>query len=281
MPQTTNAPSFAELLHQATPEPGAISQAYSAFHGYSLGNQLLAWAQCDARGIPLGPIATFNRWKELGRYVSKGAKALQLCMPVTCKRPPDEPTPTGEDTATFTRFIYRNNWFVLAQTEGADYEPPALPGWDRTRALAALDIAETAFDLMDGNCQGFARGRSIAVSPVAAMPEKTRFHEIAHVVLGHTAEAELTDDERTARNTREVEAEAVAMLCCAALNMPGIEQARGYIQHWYGTGQPIPEASARKILKTADVILRAGREDHPHEPTPDPVHDPGVAEFPA
>jgi hypothetical protein len=43
------------------------------------------------------------------------------------------------------------------------------------------------------------------------------------------------------------------------LNLPGLDESRGYIQYWYGTGQPIPEASARKIFKAADAILKAGR----------------------
>jgi hypothetical protein len=49
------------------------------------------------------------------------------------------------------------------------------------------------------------------------------------------------------------------MLCCAALNLPGVEYSRGYIQHWNRDGQPIPERTAARIFKTADQILRAGR----------------------
>lgn len=266
---TTPAPSFAALLESALTEPGRIEAAYFAFHGYSLGNQLLAMFQCEARGIQLGPIASFNRWKELGRHVSKGSKAIALCMPVTCKVKGDTP----DDDATFTRFIYRNNWFVLAQTEGAEYVPQPLPGWDKARALTALEITETPFTLTDGNTQGFARAREIAVSPLAAMPEKTMFHELAHVVLGHTAEGELSDDDRTPRNIREVEAEAVAMLACAALGLPGVEFSRGYIQHWHALGESITEKNAQHIFKAADTILKAGREEpHAHE-RPDRLYD--------
>lgn len=258
------APDFAALLEKAVTEPGTISAAYFAFHGYSLGNQLLAMFQCEARGIQLGPIASFNGWKERGRHVRKGEKAIELCMPVTCKRAVEQTDHDGRtepDQATFTRFIYRRNWFVLSQTEGATYDAPTLPDWNRARALQALNVTEQPFTMLDGNCQGYAKDRTIAVSPVAANPLKTTFHELAHVLLGHTAEAERRDDERTPRDIREVEAEAVAMLCCAALNLPGIDDARGYIQHWNRTGQPIPEATARKIFKTADAILRAGQPE--------------------
>jgi antirestriction protein ArdC len=254
---TTNQATFAELLDRAVTEPGIVSTAYSAFHGYSIGNQLLALMQCVQRGITPGPIGTFMGWKDKGRYVRKGEKALTLCMPVTIKRTIEQQDGT-KDEATFTRFVYKPHWFVLAQTEGADVAPVTLPTWDRSRALASLNITETPFDLMDGNVQGYARQRSIAVSPVAGNPFKTFAHECAHVVLGHTAEGEQSDSEITPRNLRECEAEAVAMLVCAALNQPGVEQCRGYIQSWWGAGNPIPERSAQRILKAADQILRAG-----------------------
>jgi hypothetical protein len=263
---TATAPaSFATLLEQAVTEPGIISRAYSAFHGYSIGNQILALVQCAARGIQPGPITTFMGWKDKGRYVRKGEKALTLCMPVTCKHRDTDPnddeptTPAGAaKPATFTRFVYRPHWFVLSQTDGADYVSPSLPSWDAARALAALDITEIPFEHLDGNCQGYARQRSIAVSPVAAMPHKTRFHELAHVVLAHTSENTLSDSDQTPRDVREVEAEAVALVCLEALGLPGAEYCRGYIQSWNHRGQPITERSAQRIFKAADQILRAG-----------------------
>ena len=78
------------------------------------------------------------------------------------------------------------------------------------------------------------------------------------VLLGHTAEGLQTDGEITPRSLRECEAEAVALLCCAALELAGVEHCRGYIQSWWGAGHPIPDGSAQRILKTADQILKAG-----------------------
>jgi hypothetical protein len=124
--------------------------------------------------------------------------------------------------------------------------------------LLALDVREVAFDALNGNVLGFARGREIAVNPVNPLPHKTRFHEVAHVLLGHTAEGDQADDEHMPRNLQECEAEAVAMLCCAALGLEGVEYSRGYIQSWWGKGNPIPERSAQRVLKVADQILKAG-----------------------
>jgi hypothetical protein len=50
----------------------------------------------------------------------------------------------------------------------------------------------------------------------------------------------------------------ITLLCCAALDLPGVAECRGYVQHWWGEGNPIPERSAQRILKGADQILKAG-----------------------
>jgi hypothetical protein len=182
---------------------------------------------------------------------------------VTVKVPADgADSVEGSDVepAVLVRFTYKPKWFVLAQTDGAELPPVATPTWDAARALVALDVTETRFDLTDGNVMGYARQRSIAVSPINPFPHKTRFHELAHVLLGHTGDGAQADGDLTPRNLRECEAEAVALLCCAALDLPGVEQCRGYIQSWWGQGNPIPERSAQRVLKVADQILRAGAD---------------------
>lgn len=244
--------AWAVLLQEAISKPGILSEAYRYFHHYSIGNQILALVQCKIRGIQPGPIATYPAWQERGRQVRKGEKALTLCMPITRKR-----KDSADDDQTLTTFMYKPRWFVLSQTDGDPVEPVLPPTWDRSRALASLSISEIPFDLTDGNTQGFARKRSIAVSPIAVMPHKTTFHELAHLVLGHTAEADFADSEETPRNLREAEAESVALILCATLNLPGVDFARGYIQGWLA-GDVIPERSAQKIFKAADVILKAG-----------------------
>jgi antirestriction protein ArdC len=250
----TDHTKWNQLLGLAVAEPGVMLKAYSAFHGYSLGNQILALVQCYERGIVPGPINTYAGWLQLGRQVKKGEKALTLCMPLARKREND----AGEKQVFIAAFVYKPRWFVLAQTDGEPIELPTMPGWNRVHALAALNITETPFTDTNGNVQGYARKREVAISPVAAQPHKTLFHELAHVELGHTAELEFSDSEQTPRNLREVEAEAVALLCLDALSLPGGEFCRGYVQHWL-RGDTIPEASAQKIFGAADRILKAGR----------------------
>jgi hypothetical protein len=71
-------------------------EAYSAFHQYSVGNQLLALVQCHMRGLQPGPINTFPGWQALGRNVKGGEHALVLCMPITRKRRNEEANESDE-----------------------------------------------------------------------------------------------------------------------------------------------------------------------------------------
>ena len=247
---------FGQLLSDAVNQPGIISQAYSTFYNYSIGNQLWAWAQCLNRKIPLGPIATFKKWQELGRKVQKGQKAISLVMPVTIAKKDEAGEKTGD---IFQLFTVRNNWFVLSQTEGEDYQHEVVtPQWDKTKALDALEITEINFVMANGNVQGYAQDSSIAINPIAQYPHKTRFHEIAHVALGHTKEGRMDDDERTPRDIREVEAESVAYILCNLLGLPGLEESRGYIQNWLADGE-ISDKSAQRIFAAANKILEAGK----------------------
>ena len=248
--------NFTQLLKDAVNQPGIISKCYSTFHGYSIGNQLLAYSQCIARDIPLGPIATFKTWKDLGRSVKKGEKAIALVRPVTIAKKDEAGEKTGD---AFQLFVLKNQWFVLGQTEGEDFANEAVvPTWDKALALETLDITEESFAIANGNVQGYAQLNTIAVNPVAALPHKTRFHEIAHVVLGHTTEGLVTDSEMTPRDVREVEAEGVAYIFCALLGLPGLAESRGYIQNWMNDAE-ISDKSAQRIFSAANKILEAGQ----------------------
>jgi hypothetical protein len=264
-PAHTDAPviRWAGLLADAVQTPGTIARCYSAFWNYSLGNQLAALSQCQARGIQPGPINTYAGFQALGRQVRKGERAVWLCQPITRGRQSEDDEDAGD---LYTVFVWRPRWFVLSQTdaiEGREYTPPALPGWDRAQALAALDVREVPFTHLNGNTQGFSTpDRTVAISPVAAHPERTLLHELGHIVCGHFDESATL-----AGPTMEVEAEAVAYLCADALGLGGADEARGYIQHYLARGGRLDEPTARRIFKAADSILAAGR----------PVDTPAVA----
>lgn len=250
--------NFIDLLSTAIEQPGIISRAYSAFHDYSLGNIMAAAFQCASRGIDLGPISSYKSWLEKGRQVKKGEKAISLCMPITVKGKRDNVEGESEEF-TFSRFIWRNNWFVLGQTDGEDYINEVVNAeWCKETALINLGITDGAFSHYSGNCQGYASGTSIAINPLAEYPHKTRFHELAHIVLGHTKEETMSDTSILSADVKEVEAESVAYILCSLLDLPGLDESRGYIQHWLRSSN-ISEKSAQKIFSAADKILKAGK----------------------
>lgn len=256
--------TFQRLLNDAVTKEGSIMKAYHAFHGYSFGNQLLAYFQCASREIEIGPINTYKGWQALGRQVQSGQNAIMLCMPVTKKGKVVKDEKTGEDKQSVSKFfVYKNRWFVLSQTKGDDFKIPELPEFNAETALNVLEVERVPFAMADGNVQGYAKDRQVAINPVAQLPLKTLFHELGHVLLGHTAEGEVSDTDRTPKNLREVEAEAVALLCCEALGLEGPEFSRGYIQSYWKDGQEIPETSCKKIITVAGKILKAGQGDVP------------------
>ena len=106
--------------------------------------------------------------------MKRGEKAITLCMPITCKWTEKAENSDSQDAEhSFTRFIYKRNWFVLSQTEGQEYVAPAIPNWEKEKALATLGITQETFQHPDGNALGYAkRGKVIAVSPLTRFPQK-------------------------------------------------------------------------------------------------------------
>ena len=243
---------WAELLETALTEPGAISEAYRAFHRFSFGNQVLAMSQCRVRGITMGPINTYKGWQGLGRQVRKGEKAIMLCMPVHAKRKSEDEQKDDEPREVLRFFIYRANWFVLSQTDGETEPVLDLPEWHARQAAETLGVKLGDFDHVDGNAQGFFRPstKTVAINPLAQHSHRTMFHELAHAILHQ--------ENDTARDVEELEAECTAMLVADALGLEGLEEARGYVQNWHRDSTSIPEKSAKKILLAADKILKAG-----------------------
>ena len=78
--------------------------------------------------------------------------------------------------------------FALSDTEGPDIPEQPIPGWDWQTALAKFGIQEAPFHHTNGNHQGYSHHLEFAINPVAVNPTKTRFHELAHILPGHTLE---------------------------------------------------------------------------------------------
>lgn len=282
-------PDWMALLETILEKPGLLGDYYSAFHNYSVGNQVLAVCQLIERQIEVGPIASFNAWKKKGRSVMKGQKAIGLWMPITlsgkAKASDDEGGEPTQPGVPRRIFVMRNNWFALSQTQT---DPNASNGeseqsanedvaeethededdnevhWDQSLALAKLGVRLEPFEKVDGNMQGYAYSsqRRVAINPLAAFPHKTLFHELAHCELHGDVEEGFVCQSDMTKAIKEVEAESVAYICCASLNLPGLEYSRGYIQSWieFAESRDVLKKSAGRIFSAADRILKAGFE---------------------
>jgi len=245
---------WADLLKQAVDEPGLVSEAYRQFHGYSIGNQILVLVQCLHRNIQPSPMAGYKKWKKLGRQVRKGERAIGIWIPISWKAKVEDEE-TGEVTEEpMTTFKFKFCVFVMSQTDGDEVEFPEVDGFDRAKALETLDLTEIGFDELNGNVAGFSRSNGVSVNPLGSHKFRTWVHEAAHGLLHQNG-----NGDGQGKAMRELEAEGVALIVCEALEMEGSEYSRGYIQNWWGRGNPVPEASARRIFSVANKILEAGR----------------------
>lgn len=239
-------------MEEALTMPGHLSGIYNRFYRYSLNNQILLYMQ----GVT-EPVATFNRWKEMGRSVKKGSKAKAILRPITIKLK-DEVDDQGQPKQ-LTKFKLVNALFTVSETEGEELPPYEPPEWSEDRALSDLDITRVPFESLDGNAQGYSFERNVAINPVAAYPLKTLFHEIGHVILGHTS-SDQVEDYQQHRGVKEFQAEATAYLCMndiGATEHMDAAGSRGYIQTWLRGEKPSDQA-IKEVFKAVDTILRAG-----------------------
>ena len=249
-------------LAEALNAPGALGNTYTRFYNYSFLNQIRLLMQGVAE-----PVATYNRWRELGRQVRKGAKAKVVLAPVLIGREAKDANGNmvlGDDGKPRKRQIlvgFRDSRTVFgySDTDGDDLPAVELPGWDAETALAALGIDRVAFDMVNGNVQGFSfeddDGRHVAINPTAAYPAKTLLHEVAHLMLGHCTSAD-----ETHRGVAEFEAEATAYLVAKELELIAWDPAesRAYIQGWLG-GTEVTEDHISRVFAAVNKILTAGR----------------------
>jgi hypothetical protein len=152
--------------------------------------------------------------------VLKGSKAAEIVRPITIAKKNDD----GDVESSFTRFKFVKCIFGYNQTEGEELTPAEMPGWDFDTALSELDIKRVPFRELDGNVQGISWGRNIAINPVATDPLGTTYHELGHVVLGHT-EPDKAVEYAAHRGVYEFQAEATSYLTMHELEVMSEEQA--------------------------------------------------------
>ena len=252
-PEAITNPDWSGIMDAALTLEGSTGDTYRRLYNYSMGNIAFLMYQ----GVLPQPVATYDRWKSVGRHVKRGASAAYILRPITVNLK-DELDDDGQPK-TVQRFKPVKSVFPISMTEGEPLPELEHPAWDKARALGELAITQVPYQSYDGNAQGYSFEHSFAVNPVAMYPDKTMMHELSHIVAGHTEQA--TAEEPVAhRGLVEFEAEGSAHLVMNELDLLTPDMAtvsRGYIQGWLKGERP-SDRSIRKTFTTADRIIRAG-----------------------
>lgn len=248
---TTQSIEWPKLIEEALTVKGSLGNTFNRFYNYSFMNQIYLWLQ----GVN-EPVATYKVWLENDRQVLKGQKAHMIVRPVFRKGDTDE----GEEEYELCGFKPVNCVFGFSQTDGEPLPPVELPAWKLDLALDTLKITQEKYTSTDGNCQGYSHDRKFAINPTAKNATKTTFHELAHIVLGHT-DKKNQHDYAQHRGLKEFQAEATAFLLMKELEAPdqSASESRAYIQHWLADEKPEDKA-IKQVFKAVNDILVAGRE---------------------
>jgi antirestriction protein ArdC len=246
--------------------------ATAAFHTYSTNNVMMILSQ-DPEATQ---VCGFKQWKERGRQVRKGEKALKIFGYRTFKRTEKDPA-TGEDVEKTGAYFPLLSVFDISQTdpidgvEGAD--DPAdrisarLTGEDPAGiyARAAAFLTGRGWTVGREDLPGQVNGRtmqdgSMRVAVDACLSDaqaaKTLLHEAAHVLL-HTTDDGARSEALQHRGIGEVEAESVAYVVAGMLGLDTSAYSIGYVTSWGDGNVEAIKATAERVLQAVHTLAGA------------------------
>jgi len=223
----------------------------SRFHNYSFGNVMaIAMQRPDAVRV-----AGFHTWKELGRNVKKGEKAIRILAPMVGKAKDEE---TGESTPCV--YGFRGVCvFDISQTEGKDLPEFCRVSGDAGQTkgkllelAAKLNIAVEFVDDL-GGAEGLSLNGTIKLlsGKDEAVTVSVLSHELAHEIL-HKQDRKNTGG----KERRELEAEAVAFIVGNAIGLSLATASADYIKLYNGNAEMLSE-SLEAISRASTMILDA------------------------
>ena len=259
------------------------------FYRYSANNVLLIYAQRPDASYVKG----FKAWHELGRYVRKGAKGIQILAPCFKKVEDfDEPENKAEyqdkkgekvTMRVLSGFTVKYV-FDLADTDGDDSRLPVLVkglsgnGEYENQMYESLKaVISTKHKVQEVTGIG-AKGtynRETGVISVrsdleALQKVKTILHEFAHA-----NDFAMNPDEEISRNRRELIAESVAYVVALRLGLDTSRYTMGYLQSWLkdkdelktvaDTVQKVSAAIIETLAASSDAAFAFLKEDSDNE----------------
>lgn len=213
-------------------------------------------------------VAGYRTWQSMGRQVRKGEKGIHILAPISRKVSEED---DGEAVRALVGFK-TTAVFDISQTEGE--ELPEVPTPEDLDPEAGAEVAEQVYAglLLFCESEGVAveeeqrrRGdygtynrkeRSIVLNATLPATEKatTLAHELAHHLLHANAA------KRPPRRMREIEAEGVAFVTCAAFGLDTSRFTFAYVAEFAGETKTV-KAALERIQGAARRLIEAV-EDH-------------------
>ncbi len=270
--------SHPELLRQLTERIVELSSSekwyryldyQSKFRSYSPSNVMLIAMQREGATW----VAGFAKWKELGRTVLKGEKAIWILAPMVYKV---KKLPNDLDKRTNSTIVQNEDTegssgpdplskicgfkfvpvFDVSSTQGDELPSicDKLEGEDSkglfeklTSVADSIGYTVSKGDLphgINGDCAHSLKQIRIEHSNSAIQQVKTLAHELAHALLHENFKD---------RQIAELEAESVAYIVCQSFGVDSSDYSFGYLASWAGSG----ENAASSIKGSCERIQRA------------------------
>jgi len=235
----------------------------SKFHQYSLNNQMLIMMQKPEAT----QVAGFNKWKELGRSVNKGEKAIWIQAPMVVRKKSDDPDSDERRVIGFKPVPV----YDVSQTNGKPLPtPPVVYTQEQGEAPAGMvdDLSEQIKshgytveyeDLgadataKDGYTDPVGKRVVINTSRSSAHQAMTLAHELGHIDLGHMER--MHDYTRGGQRPQmEVEAESVAYVIGRHYGYKPVNPF-GYIDGWAQGDKNLVKSTATNVCASSKRIL--------------------------
>jgi len=225
--------------------------AMARFHRYSLHNiMLIASQRPDATHV-----AGFQTWKQLGRFVKKGAKGILILAPIMLRKETESNNHEEQTDRTAIRFraVYV---FDVVDTDGrplpelGDAEGDPCGHTERLKEFIASRGIQFEYSDSIYPAQGQCSPGKIVLLPGQSAAEEfaTLVHEAAHSLLHQNGSRT-----ETTKRVRETEAEAVAFVVSEAIGLKAHNSA-DYIQLYSGDKDTLAESLGHVQRASAEIL---------------------------
>ena len=193
----------------------------------------------DARG--------FRQWKEVNRYVKKGAKAIHILVPRIVKRENDE----GDEEERLAGFMARPV-FRKEDTEGetVEYERVELPNLPLMEKAKEWGISVKSIPGNQSYYGYFSRQKKEI--GLASKEETVFFHELAHA-----AHKRLAGTNKSQNWKKEIVAELAAAVICQIVGKTSkfLGTNYKYIEHYAKKANLSPVQGCLKVISDVEKVL--------------------------